>query len=734
MVDDAISVAYQGKPGWCTLPAFILNKSLGGRTLGAMIVSGRESKNQLYYCPVTQESLLAMWPSLAKRNAIPEISPDIEEASSFCNAPPAAIVVGKLRSGSHQMFKNSNLKRTFINCGPDTKTTPVFGIQKKTIDGEERTFNSNIYFEAKLNKVEREPNMEGVKAFNKNIHREFPSPVIERTSLTLALRGNAFVNPVSKDTSLGFGLKGVKGKFPYVTSSDSGLEYGEGEEEKLTGMIDDLNTGDAYLDCVYQIHRKDEKLDKKDVYPPRKDIYLVVAPPLSGKTHAHDPEKNVYDAEQMHGYVNEGISEDIRFSSLAPNDFRRFKKAVSELPEGSVLLVHDVRTAARLGMKVSAMVIIPEKLFQMRVAEVNDFRAHHATQSRNRAKIESVGRKVLTDIDRAVYYCDTKSKQRLMFGSPWYFTILFRFAFMEFLTAMYSRFGSWPITVGMTERSSDWTRLFNYMMLADPEGKPNLGGSDCPGWDVEAAYKVMAFVYGEIIKWYEFWKISPENRRLREALIEATLKPMFVWKGFVILLPFILPSGHIFTNLLGGLMNWVESRTNLGTLARREGYNDSEILEIIFHKVRFAFNGDDRIFTVCRSLPWYNQLAERDEYILNFQRCPTPPQKDHEMTEYLDPESFQFNSRRFHPFGNSSMQLAPLDLNTVLQIPKWSFSPSRAVVTQQVVMAMRELFHHGREVYDEWVPQLIRELKLGGAATPNLSYEAIMEEWLLTFS
>lgn len=733
--DDTISVHVQAKRGWCSLPAFMMDDRFGGRYIGAMIIGGNHDKPLTYYSPVTQELLFGLFPDLKKKNAVPEISPvykEVQDVDGFSRIPPSAISHGQLKKGSHKMFDRSNLKKTFIQTGYDTKAVPIFGVDVK--DG--RTFDSNIYFFSKLQRIDRFPNTDAVIAFNDKIEYEFPSPVIRTTSFKSALVGNNFVKPISKDTSIGFGLTGTKGKFPYVLADqECGLMYGEGEEEKLTKYAELLNTGDYYIDCVYQIHRKDEKLEEKDVYPPLKPLYLILAPALSGKTTAHSPDDLIFDVEKLDGYVNPGLKKDFSMAHLLPEYFPRFREAVMNLPEYSCLLIHEAETAARLGKKIDAVVLIPQDEFDTRLErEPSTLRQKHAVASRRRAEAESIGRKVCSSIEEAAYFVDTKSKQRLMFGAPWYFTILFRYAFLEFLTAAYSRFAQWPITVGMSERSSMWTQLWNYLMEADPDRKPNLGGSDCPGWDVEASYFVQKFVLDKICQWYELHKISPQNRLLRKEMVRSALHAMYSWKGEIIVLHEILSSGFVFTNLMGGLMNWVESRTNLGTIARAEGYLDSEILEEVFPKVRFAFNGDDRVFAASRELTWYNQLVERDHYIMNFQRCPTPPEKSSEMTEYLTPDTFQFNSRRFVPWNGTSMMLAPLNIGTVLSIPRWSFNPTLENISQEVATVLRELVHHGKETYDKYANDYLRELKAHGAPVPNLTYTALLQEWLSTFS
>jgi hypothetical protein len=317
-----------------------------------------------------------------------------------------------------------------------------------------------------------------------------------------------------------------------------------------------------------------------------------------------------------------------------------------------------------------------------------------------------------------------------MYGAPWYFTILWRYHFIHFTSAAFSNFTQWPICVGMTEKSSDWTKLLDY--LEGQNLKCKKGGSDCPGWDIEFAIQVLRFVFDQILLWYDFWKIDPKGQEARRQLIKATLNPTYVWKGLLLCLPFIWSSGHPYTNLVGGIANWAESRTNLGTLAEKQGYSHSEILSNVFSRVRFGFNGDDRVFSVDPVFTWYNQLTEREEYMRNFQRKPTPPEKHMEMGPYLSMDELQFNSRRWKEF-NMGMYLAPLKIQTVLEMPLMTFDPTRRNVCQLLEACFRELFHHGKEVYDEWEPKISRAAKSVGIPLPRVTYESILQDWANTF-
>jgi hypothetical protein len=75
-------------------------------------------------------------------------------------------------------------------------------------------------------------------------------------------------------------------------------------------------------------------------------------------------------------------------------------------------------------------------------------------------------------------------------------------------------------------------------------------------------------------------------------------------------------------------------------------------------------------------------------------------------------EDIEFIKRSFSYDRLSTLWLAPLRLDVVLEIPCWTKrKDSLNIVTDNVTTTIRELSLHPKEVFDEWTPKIIKAYK-----------------------
>jgi hypothetical protein len=111
----------------------------------------------------------------------------------------------------------------------------------------------------------------------------------------------------------------------------------------------------------------------------------------------------------------------------------------------------------------------------------------------------------------------------------------------------------------------------------------------------------------------------------------------------------------------------------------------------------------------------------------------TTETKDNAIFPFRNIEDVEFLKRKFIWDHNASTTLAPLRLDVVLDIPRWTKmgAQSHSITVSNTVEAMRELSLHSKDTFNHWKPIIYKAYKDLGTYEVDprmlLSYEDMQE-------
>jgi hypothetical protein len=124
------------------------------------------------------------------------------------------------------------------------------------------------------------------------------------------------------------------------------------------------------------------------------------------------------------------------------------------------------------------------------------------------------------------------------------------------------------------------------------------------------------------------------------------------------------------------------------------------------------FYGDDNAFSVH---PCYRHVFNEITLVESMAKIGleyTTELKQAALVPFRNLTEIEFIKRSFAYDSLSTLWLAPLRLEVVLEIPCWTQrKDSLNIVTDNVTTTIRELSLHPRSIFDEWTPKIIKAYK-----------------------
>jgi hypothetical protein len=168
-----------------------------------------------------------------------------------------------------------------------------------------------------------------------------------------------------------------------------------------------------------------------------------------------------------------------------------------------------------------------------------------------------------------------------------------------------------------------------------------------------------------------------------------------------------MPSGSYLTGPFNSLYNDTSCRVAFVVASKEPAWHAMDLYEDNVEHVDF---GDDGVFSVTETVaPYFNQntMAEAfKELDMKF----TPASKDESILPDTRPiDQLSFLKRTFRMEKDLGRWLAPLDLDTILEMPYWT---KRSVDDEQITRdnvdnALEELALHGEQVYRYYSEKII---------------------------
>jgi len=134
--------------------------------------------------------------------------------------------------------------------------------------------------------------------------------------------------------------------------------------------------------------------------------------------------------------------------------------------------------------------------------------------------------------------------------------------------------------------------------------------------------------------------------------------------------------------------------------------------------------GDDNVINISDAIcEDFNQLTIAEAYA-TLGMTYTDEAKSGEMVKYRDIESVAYLKRKFVWSADEMMWIAPLALETVLEMTNWirGDADQEASTVVNMETSAFELSLHGREVFEYWIPKYVAASRSFSAAPLFLTY------------
>lgn len=353
-------------------------------------------------------------------------------------------------------------------------------------------------------------------------------------------------------------------------------------------------------------------------------------------------------------------------------------------------------------------------------------------------------------IQTGVYWSDTlkderrpiekvmAGKTRVFCGGPVHFTLAFRQYFLGFAAWMMYNRNANEVSVGTNVYSPDWNEIVRKLAsrAATKLGIRVVAG-DFSNFDGSLSSQILWAILDAINEWYDD---GEENFQIRRTLWMHIVHAIHINRDVIYQATHSQPSGCPITAILNSIYNSVIIRIAYLICAEehyRECEEDFRSMKWFNLFVAMVSYGDDNLIGINeRILGWFNQISITKallvighEYTDEAKTGVIVPVRDISEVAYLK-RSFVYN-----PMLNR--YVAPLDLDTVLEIVQWTKKglASDAITLANLDVTMRELALHDPSVFDKYKKLLYDQCAQKGIqyrfATQNEYLSAVCDEPLL---
>lgn len=290
------------------------------------------------------------------------------------------------------------------------------------------------------------------------------------------------------------------------------------------------------------------------------------------------------------------------------------------------------------------------------------------------------------------------AKTRLISAGPVDYLVAVRQFFMGFTCSfMRGRIDNGSC-IGVNPYGYDWHRMANMLRSKGP----HCIDGDFSGLDTS----LMPDGLEAIGRWIDQWYGGDlSDSKVREVLFQDVHKSVHLFGAILYMWTKSLPSGHGLTSIINTYYVHAAFRAVWIILGKPHGYT---IVDFDKHVVLFVYNDDNIANISPEVIDWYNFqtiLACFTKLHLVY----TAASKK-EVTYKSKPLSeCTFLKRKFRYDDGVGRFVAPLDLDTILEIPFWSKQGALNydIMIDNVRTCLEELSLHDKATFNEWQPKIL---------------------------
>lgn len=292
-------------------------------------------------------------------------------------------------------------------------------------------------------------------------------------------------------------------------------------------------------------------------------------------------------------------------------------------------------------------------------------------------------------------------KTRLFTACPLDLLIVCREYFLDFCAFLQNNRINNGVCIGVNVYSAEWDLLAK--MLAS-KGNNCIAG-DFSGFDSCQDSSVYYEILDHIIQ--PFYDDGEENARIRRGIFDGLFKSFHVCGDIIYRWHMNMVSGCPLTAVLNSLYSLVLLR-----MVYMKSKPNPYVAALVYNEqVYDAAYGDDHVASVSdEDAECFNQVTISQimpelgmNYTLETKEGIEIVDKFRSITE------ISFLKRRFMFCSAMGRVVAPLDLNTVLEIPLWHKKTDDFEIFKQIIdHVLMELSLHGNKVFSEWSVKLLK--------------------------
>nr|WPV63207.1 MAG: RNA-dependent RNA polymerase [Wufeng shrew dicistrovirus 12] len=340
--------------------------------------------------------------------------------------------------------------------------------------------------------------------------------------------------------------------------------------------------------------------------------------------------------------------------------------------------------------------------------------------------VEKLIENCLQGIQTGVYWSDTlkderrpiekvqAGKTRVFCGGPVHFTIAFRKYFLGFAAWMMHSRNANEVSVGTNVFSPDWNDIVRKLASRAATAKGmNIVAGDFSNFDGSLSSQILWAILDAINEWYDD---GEENAQIRRTLWMHIVHAIHINHDVIYQATHSQPSGCPITAILNSIYNSIIIR--IAYLICAQQYFESSGVD---YRSMYYFNafvamvsyGDDNLIGINEKiLEWFNQLSITVALSIIGHEY-TDEAKTGIIVPFRNIEEVAYLKRAFKWNPALNRYVAPLDLDTVLEIVQWTKRGllSDAITLANLDVTMRELSLHDPHVFDKYKKILMNECR-----------------------
>jgi hypothetical protein len=306
-------------------------------------------------------------------------------------------------------------------------------------------------------------------------------------------------------------------------------------------------------------------------------------------------------------------------------------------------------------------------------------------------------------------------KTRVFSAGPMDFTLSFRKYFLGFAAHCTRNRIDNEISVGTNVYSQDWSKTAKKCTV---KGDKVIAG-DFSNFDGTLLLPILYRIL-DIIN--EFYDDGAENALIRHVLWKEIINSVHVCGDNVYMWTHSQPSGCPITAILNSIFNSVSMRYCWMIVYKNDPLMQS--MRMFNKHVSMVSYGDDNVINISDAVcETFNQITIAEAYA-TLGMTYTDEAKSGEMVKYRDIHSVAYLKRRFVWSDEEMLWLAPLAMETVLEMTNWIRGEldQEASTVENLETSAFELSIHGKEIFDEWIPKYVKASRLFAERPKFLTY------------